>query len=117
MAVDEYGTYNELYIQQGDDRPVTWDLAINGVAVDSDGYTGRAMVRADYDSTVILHEWSTTLGNLTFDGATVNLVVTDSEEWDWYYGKYDVIVTPPDNIDQVIDRGQVFVIPLVTHDN
>lgn len=106
---------DKLTIQQGDDRPVTWTLAeTSGGEVNLTGYTVLAQVRAQAESSTVLHEWSTELGNAVISGASITLKVDDSENWPWTFGFYDLFLTDPLGFTIVPVRGSVTVIPAVT---
>jgi hypothetical protein len=108
-----------LVIYQGDDEPITWELAsrASGAPVDLSGYSAIAQVREvpDFDSPV-LHEWSTTAGNaeLSTQDSTVSLKVTDSEDWTWRRGYFDLHVIDFAGRSKIVDRGPVVVVPGVT---
>lgn len=106
-----------LVIQQGDDRPLVWNLsdADNQPITDLTGYTARAQVRARADSIDVLHEWSTVAGNAVLAESSLVLKVDDSESWTWRRGVYDVQITDPSGASEIVDRGAVVVTPVVTH--
>lgn len=112
----DYVRTDNLVIQQGDDRPFTWTLtdgADNPIA-DFTGYIAKAQVRARESDTTVLHEWSTGNGKASLADSSVSLKVDDSETWEWTHGVYDLLVTPPDGVTEVVARGFVVVVPGVT---
>jgi len=107
---------DKLIIQQGDDRPVTWTLSDRaGPTANLAGYSVLAQVRAEAEPTAtLLHEWSTALGNAVIAGDTVSLEVTNSEDWTWTFGFYDLFLTNPVGFTIVPVRGSITVIPAVS---
>lgn len=106
---------DDVVIQQGDDRPLTWTLTDSaGVSVNLDGYSALAQVRPKPSSSTVLHEWSTTAANAILTESTVVLKVDDSETWTWRTGVYDLHLTGPDERTEVIARGSITLIPAVT---
>lgn len=113
--MSDYVRRDNLLIYQGDDRPFTWDLRdTEGDPLDTDGYKVIAQVRARESSPVVLHEWSTELGNAVITASTVLLKVDDSETWAWRTGVYDLHLTAPNGSTEVVAAGSVYVLPGVT---
>jgi hypothetical protein len=106
---------DDLTIQQGDDRPLVWQLAdAQGAPVNLSGYSARAQVRARSSSTTVMHEWSTTAGSIVLTESTVTLKVNESETWTWRHGVYDLHLTDPLGATQVIARGGITLTPAIT---
>lgn len=88
---------DELTIPQG----VTWGRTYPVTSPDLTGYTGRAQVRTSKASGTVLHEWSTTNGDLIIDpvAKTVTLKVAPatSTAWTWTDGVFDVLLTSGDS--------------------
>ena len=107
---------DDITVQQGDDRPLTWTLAeADGTSVENlDGYTVIAQVRARPSATTVMHEWSTAEGTAVLAESSVVLKVADSETWTWRSGVYDLHLTDPLGATQVIARGKITLIPAVT---
>lgn len=107
---------DDIVIQQGDDRPLTWTLAgsSTGAPVDLAGYSVVAQVRAKPTASTVLHEWSTDAGNAVLSESTVVLKVDDSETWTWSRGVYDIHLTDSSGQTEVVARGAVSLVPAVT---
>lgn len=111
----QYVRFDNLAIQQGDDRPFTWDLtSAQGDPVDLTGYSARAQVRDMSNSSAILHEWSTENGRAQLANSTVALLVDDSDSWTWDHGRYDLRVADSNGNTEVIARGTVVVTAGIT---
>lgn len=110
-----YVRFDNLLIEQGDDRPFSWPITDqSGEPVDLTGYTARAQVRDTARSATVLHEWSTTAGNVALTDSTVTLLVRDSLDWTWDHGRYDLRVTDTQGNTEVIARGTVVLTAAVT---
>lgn len=98
----------------------TWALvAEDGGGMSVAGRVVRAQVRESARDALVLHEWSTTIGNVIVSTVTVELEnddgpyeietdaialavkPTESAAWPWRAGVYDVEVTNPANPDDV----------------
>ncbi len=81
-----------------------------------DGWTAHAQVRVSPGDPV-LHEWSSTAGNVTVAGTAVTLHVAGSTSlgWEWRYGEYDLYVTDPAGNGSCLAEGPVQVEPAITH--
>jgi hypothetical protein len=130
--------HEDLVIPQGKTwtGPIWALLTHDNTAVDLTGKTVHAQVRATVRDSVVLHEWSTELGNVEIATATVTIVdeagepldittaaialtvrPTVSSAWSWRSGVYDVEVhnpLDPDDVWSVVDRSNVQVDPEVT---
>ena len=88
----------DLVIEQGTTWAISWPIRDeNDQPVDVTGWSVRAHVRAHRDSTEVLHEWSSQLGNAEASGSDVILSVgpSTSSAWNWSDGVYDVELTDP----------------------
>jgi hypothetical protein len=130
--------HEDLVIPQGK----TWTgplwalLGHDNAPVDLTGKTVQARVRATVTDTVVLHEWSTALGNVLVASAAVTVVdgngwssVVDtaaialtvsplvSQAWRWRTGVYDVEVHNPADLTDVwaiVEPSAIRVVPEVT---
>lgn len=111
--------YN-LHINQGE----TWQLTIPALPDTGappgnplPSHTGRAQIRADPAAAVVLHEWSTTGGNLTItdDSVILTLPAATSSAWTWRRGVWDLELTDPGNGGTTrLAHGWVYVTPEIT---
>lgn len=114
----------------------TWALLLDGEPVTLTGRTVKAQVRESARDSQVLHEWSTTAGNVRVvtvtvvvenaDGSTsevetaaVALTVKPSESaaWAWRVGVYDVestSTTDADDVWPIIEESTVRVASEVT---
>lgn len=127
--------HEDLVIPQGKSwlGPQWALLGQDGSAVSLTGRVVRAQVRESPRDTAVLHEWSTTLGNVAVyddvtaeleDGTAVHTVAiafrvkpSESTAWSWRSGVYDVEVaseTDPDDVWSVVELSAVLVEPEVT---
>lgn len=105
-----------LRVNQGE----TFQLVIpvlddNGDPVSLSGMGARGQIRAFAASPTALYEWSTTNGNLSFDGANVVITIpaTASSAWTFRSGEYAVELADADgNVSRLLD-GQVIIHPEV----
>jgi hypothetical protein len=108
---------HNLTIIQGATFSVAWPITdANGQPIDMTDWTIRSQIRAAIASPVVLHEFSTALGNATIDAGRVVITVRpiESTAWTWRRGVYDVELT--DLLGRVarISEGHVKVSPEVT---
>lgn len=87
----------DLTIEQGTTWAHGFGVTVNGTPID-DTWTVQSQIRSRVDTDVVLHEWSTTIGNAAVvDGAvTLTLDPAESSAWAWRTGHYDIEVTSPD---------------------
>jgi hypothetical protein len=111
---------DRLVIPQGSYWEASWRVRdAAGVPVaDLSGWSVRGQIRPAVDSATVLHEWNTTAGNVTLAAPVVTLLVldTDSENWTWQDGVYDIEVTDPGARVYRIAEGDVFLSREVTRD-
>lgn len=104
---------HDFYIEQGTTWQYGWPVTDDqGNAVDLTGYTVKAQVKANvYEDNPILHEWSTSRGNVLIQNSTVILTVSpeDSRAWGWSDGLYDVTMTSPTGDVTRLAQGHVSV--------
>ena len=97
-------------------KTVTWKPA--GVPADLTGCTAIAQVRSQINAAIVLHTFSTALGNLVLGGAagTVQLIMEDEATAvaPWGSGVYDLIVSFPDGTKRRLLYGTVSISPSVT---
>lgn len=111
----DYVRNDDLRVYAGDDRPIVWPITdLTGEPADLSGFSVQAQVRASPTTSTVLHEWSTVNGRAEIEGATVRLLVDDSETWTWTRGVYDLHLIDPSNRHEVIAWGRVTVLPGVT---
>lgn len=111
---------SDLTIPKGTTWGIEWPMVdADDQAIDASDYDIRAQVRASRNSTDVLHEWSSTIGNAEGGDGYVRLLVdyAESEEWDWDSGYYDVLLTTPDDQRIKRDSGRVRVEVTVTRDD
>lgn len=85
-------------------------------AVTVDGWTAKAQVRRS-DADPLLHEWSTTNGNLTLSGTQVRLIVDPVVTADWTFTDAQVSVVvyePVTNSPHTIARGAIHALAEIT---
>lgn len=107
-----------LNILKGVDYAMQWPVLDDaGEPADVTGWDLWGQVRASTSSATVLHEWSVAAGNVELGDGFVRIIVpyADSEAWDWTHGRYDVILTSPDDARSYIGGGSVKVTPIVTH--
>jgi hypothetical protein len=107
-----------LRVDAGIDYAVRWTVTNpDGSAADLTGWSAKGQWRPGSEAKVILHEWSTAIGNLELAGqyATLKVAAGTSADWpaDWA-GPYDIVLTDPGGGRHLLDRGTVSVVPLVT---
>lgn len=110
-------TRTNLVIPQGTTWSISWPVTdANGQPIAGAGWSVRAQVRPYASSGLVLHEWSTTLGNATIVNGSVALTVSasDSAAWPWRKGVYDVELTDPSGKVARLAEGTVVVSPEVT---
>lgn len=97
-------------------KTVTWKPA--GVPADLTGCTALAHVRGQINAAVVLHTFSTELGNLILGGTagTIELVMQDEETAaaTWKAGVYDLMILFPDGTKRRLMNGTVTITPGVT---
>lgn len=107
----------QLSIPQGATWNYAWPVITpDGEPVDLTGWSARAQVRARIDATEVLHEWSSDVGTILFQGNRIVLATTPSisSAWDWREGFYDVEATDADGAVWRLAEGKVYVRPEVT---
>lgn len=107
----------DMRINQGE----TFQLAIpvldaNSSPVSLSGMTARAQVRSYVQSAAPLYEWSTTNGNLAFNGSDVVLTVpaATSSLWTWRTGAWSLELVDTNGNTTLLVEGYVIVHPEVT---
>jgi hypothetical protein len=107
----------DLRINQGE----TFQLAVpvldaNGSPVSLSGMTARAQVRSYVQSAAPLYEWSTTNGNLAFDGNDVVLTVpaSASSAWTFRTGQWSLELVDTNSDTTLLVEGYVIVHPEIT---
>ena len=108
IEIEQGASYNKQFVYR--------DSA--GALVDLTGITARMQVRPNIKSTTVLIELTTANNRIVIDGpagsVTINLTATETAEFDWRKGVYDLeLVTDADNADRFI-YGTLTVIPEVT---
>jgi hypothetical protein len=109
-----------LRIQQGE----TWTRRFPVVSDDPEsdtiiGLVARAQVRDRDGTSLLLHEWSTTAGNLTVDatGVTLTVPAAVSSAWTWRRGVWALELSDPDTSETtLLVEGWAFVYPETVHD-
>jgi len=97
-------------------KRVIWKPA--GIPANLTGCTAIAQVRSQLNSEVVLHTFSTAVGNLLLGGATgtVELVMQDEETAaaTWKTGVYDLMILFPDGTKRRLLHGTATITPGVT---
>lgn len=111
--------YSSLEIRQGMTDRYRWPISdpATGTPLDISGWSARGQVRKWPGADTVLHEWSTTAGNLTLgvDGyLTITVSPAESSAWDWSEGRYDIELTKPDGDVIRVAAGPVMVSPEIT---
>lgn len=97
--------------------PVTGDV---GQSLALDGWSARAQVRASVDATAVLYAWSTSaldaVGNayFTISAVTLTLDGTESANWVWRRGVWDLYLFDPSGVPTRLVEGTFAVSPRVT---
>jgi len=108
----------DLRINQGESlRLAIPVLDDNGSGVTVTGMTARAQIRSWDSSDTVLHEWSTTAGNLSLAGSQVILTVdpATSSAWTFRTGAWDLeLVNPALSTTTRLVEGLVVVEPEIT---
>lgn len=106
-----------LVIKQGATQSFGWPILRAGVRVNLTGWTVRGQVRAKASAAVVLHEWSTTIGNArTLNGLVIIDNFPDSIGWTWREGIYDLFATDPDDQVLFVAEGAALVQAAVTRE-
>lgn len=110
----------DLTIEQG----TTWGMAFpllntDGQSVDATGWSARAQVRPQADSSIVLFEWNSdgvSAGRVEIVSGTVTLYVApaQSSAWTWRGGTWDLELTMPSGDVLRPIGGRVRVDPEVT---
>jgi len=105
-----------LAIPQGASWGISWPITEDGEAAALDDWTVKAQIRSTATNSIVLHEWSTELGNATTSGSAVTLLLNPatSSAWTWERGVYDVELTSPDGTVYRIAEGPVYISQEVT---
>lgn len=118
------GTYN-LCIEQGATftRVFTWQTGTPGcppknlVPVDLTTFSAILQIRATINSTEVLYEASTALGNIVLGGVTGTITLTisavDTADFTWTRGVYNLNMDSGGTVTRLI-QGAVAVSPEVT---
>jgi hypothetical protein len=106
-------------IEQGTTWRCRWPVInpTTGAALNISAWSARAQVRKWAGADEVLHEWSTTAGNLTVgaDGyLTITVTPAESTAWTWSEGRYDIELTDPTGEVVRIAAGPVMVSPEIT---
>lgn len=105
-----------LTIPQGTSWGISWPITEDGDAAAIDAWTVKAQVRSTATNPIVLHEWSTEVGNASTEGSAVTLLTSPASTtaWTWERGVYDVELTSPDGTVYRIAEGAVYVSREVT---
>jgi hypothetical protein len=111
--------YSPLVIRQGMTERFRWPVTdpVTGDPVNISSWSARGQVRKWPGAAEVLHEWSTTAGNLTLgvDGLlTITVSPSESSSWDWSEGRYDIELTMPNDDVIRIAEGAVMVSAEIT---
>lgn len=104
----------DFKIKQGTDGGVQWPLVYSdGSPLDLSGYTVRAQIKSRQG--VLLHSFSTSIGNVLITGNSITLTWdhTETSGWRWKSGSYQIELVSPINYVSRIDEGYVELIPEV----
>lgn len=108
---------DDLLIPQGASWEVRWPINNpDGTPTDLTSWTIRAQVRESVSSAVVLHEWTTALGNAMNVTNSVALTVDPavSSAWTWTAGVFDVELVNVDGRVWRVTQGTIRVDPEVT---
>lgn len=108
---------DSLTIQQGTTQSFLWPIVdANGDPVNVTGWSVRAQVRATVAAEAVLHEWSSTLANVTLgpDGVVLHSTPAVSLAWTWTRGVYNVLLTDLTGNVYEIAQGSITVDPSIT---
>lgn len=109
----------DIVIQKGTDSGRRWlvNSKATGIPYDLTGWTVRSQIRTSFGSSVVEHEFSTTLGNaqLTADGEVIlSWSAAETSAWKFRMAVYDIELTSPEGKTLRLDGGSVSALPEVT---
>lgn len=111
---------DNLVIPQGTTWSARWPIYGGDLKLaDLTGWSVRSQVRSKSDLSIILHEWSTALGNASASPlgyVEITVSPTESTAWTWIYDRpvYDIEVTDPDGNVMRLTQGKITVSPEIT---
>lgn len=111
---------DDIVIPQGTTWAIRWPIEDSeNFPVDLKGWTVRSQVRETLNSDIVLHEWSTILGNATVENSYIEFRVSpdESSNWNWshkYPPVFDIELSSPEGNIYRITQGTVKISPEVT---